>query len=291
MLECYQAYADYHDMMDAGRGAGGGAGAGRARRCRRSSGEGATLDFTPPFGAGCTFVDGIRAALGARRAARRPSRRCARRCVTQRSRARRGGDAGRPASCWTRCSRRSLEPTLVQPTFVLDYPRALSPLAKPHRGDPALTERFELFVGGRELANAFSELNDPDDQRRRFEDQVRAARRRRRRGAACTTPTTCARWSTACRRPAGSGIGIDRLVMLLDRPGHHPRRDPVSGDAAGGIGDGAGRATAMADAAVRGRRGSSGASRAATCAAGAARRVPRSTPSSRSAAWWSAWRR
>jgi len=99
-----------------------------------------------------------------------------------------------------------VEPTLVQPTFVFDYPLALSPLAKPKRGDPTKVERWELFVQHRELANAFSELNDPDEQRRRFEQQatLRAAGDAE---AQQLTRTFCARWSTACRPRAAWGWG------------------------------------------------------------------------------------
>ena len=117
-----------------------------------------------------------------------------------------------------------VEPELQNPTFVLDYPKELSPFAKDHRSQPGLVERFECFAAGMEFANAFTELNDPDEQRARFEQQARDQAT----GDDETQPydEDYIRALEHGMPPTGGiGIGIDRLVMILS--GRHSIREVV----------------------------------------------------------------
>jgi lysyl-tRNA synthetase, class II len=214
MLEVYQAYADYGDMMELTESMV----VGVVEHClgtRVVERFDTTLDFTPPFPR-IRFLEAVRdrAGLDLTSAAEEELRRAVLRA---------GGEpeavaALAGARLQDEVFKTFVEPHLIQPTFVVDYPKALSPLAKEHRDDPSLTERFELFIGGRELANAFSELNDPDDQRRRFDDQVQ--QRSRGDAEAHSYDADYIRALEYGMPPAGGmGLGVDRLIMLLaDQP-------------------------------------------------------------------------
>jgi lysyl-tRNA synthetase class 2 len=211
MLELYQAYADYGDMMALAESL-------FADLVRELTGgplvlerEGVQLDFTAPFRR-VSFVAGIREGSGVDVLSASEAE--------MRARLVRAGRPPEDVQVFTggklldEMFSAFLEPTLVRPTFVLDYPKPISPLAKAHREDPRVTERFELFVQGRELANAFSELNDPDDQRARFEDQVR--QRQAGNDEAQPYDADYVRALEYGMPPTGGmGVGVDRVLMLL----------------------------------------------------------------------------
>ena len=208
MLEFYQAFADYEDMMElverlfivVAEAANG------HPACAF---QGAEIGFEPPF-ARLSFVDALGEAMG-RNPLETPESE-----LRARAEELGAGDlegAGR-GKLLDKLFGELVQPGLVQPTFVVDYPKELSPLAKEKRGAPRLTERFELFVAGEELANAFSELNDPIAQRARFEDQ--AALRAAGDAEAQVIDEDYIRALEYGLPPTGGvGIGIDRLVMLM----------------------------------------------------------------------------
>jgi lysyl-tRNA synthetase, class II len=206
MVEWYEAYADYGDAAERLEQLVAEV-AERVLGTTRIEREGTEIDLSPPWRR-VTLRETISEQAGID-LAERPSR--------DRLAAAMGSDVD-PAEGWGKLVdgllSKLVEPALVQPTFVLDYPVELSPFAKQHRSERGLVERWEAFVGGIEIANAFTELNDPDEQRRRFEQQ----RDELQRGDEEAQPFDEAFLEAleyGMPPMAGVGLGIDRLTMIL----------------------------------------------------------------------------
>jgi lysyl-tRNA synthetase, class II len=215
MLEFYQAYADYHEMMTTVEAMVSGVVEHCCGSLRLERGK-VTLDFKPPWPR-VRFVEAVRerAGVDVRTASDGDLRSAlaARRPASSEHSSDELAAYSRP-KLMDELFKEFVERHLVQPTFVVDHPKALSPLAKAHRADDRLVERFELILQGVELANAFSELNDPDDQRARFEDQGR--QREAGDDEAQRFDADYVRALEYGMPPAGGvGVGVDRLVMLL----------------------------------------------------------------------------
>ena len=206
MLEWYEAYADYektaHDLELLVSEV-----VERVQGTTRLAREEAEIDFAPPWRR-VTLREAIAEHTGID-IAEHPTREALAAAMDSEA---------DPAEGWGKLIdgllSREVEPHLVQPTFVFDYPVELSPFAKAHRSEKGLVERWEAFAGGVEIANSFSELNDPDEQRRRFEQQAAELRR----GDEEAQPYDEAfveALEQGMPPTGGVGLGIDRLVMMM----------------------------------------------------------------------------
>lgn len=211
-LELYQAYSDYRGMMEIAESL--------FVRLARDLTDGTTItwqgteiDLSPPWRR-LTVTEAIRSAVGDVDLG--DAEALAERAESAGLEVERPVD---PAALAERILAELVEPTLVEPTFLVDYPRAISPLAKATEGDPEIVERFEIFVGGLELGNSFTELNDPDEQRRRFELQ-QAARELGDEEAHGMDDDFLRALEHGMPPTGGLGIGVDRLVMLLTDARH-----------------------------------------------------------------------
>ena len=211
MLELYASYQDYHDMMDISEEIFSRT-ASEVLGTTKINYQGQSIDLTPGWKR-ITMIDSIKEVTGIDFNEINTDEEAV-------SLAREKGLEIPDKTKETRGDVISLffdeyvEKTLIQPTFVYDYPIEISPLAKRKKEDPRLTERFEIFIGGREYGNAFSELNDPIDQYERFKKQVEA-RNAGDEEAGMMDEDYIQALEIGLPPTGGLGIGIDRLIMLL----------------------------------------------------------------------------
>jgi lysyl-tRNA synthetase class 2 len=218
MLEFYQAYADYNDLMQLTEELFVQLGHTLLGK-EELTYQGETVRLAPPWRRLPFFEalsEAVRTPVTPETDARALGDAAGRRAgfaTDRRTQAILRGDEG-TTTLWKEIFDTLVEPTLVQPTFVVDFPIELSPLSKQKRGEPRLVDRFELYICRREIANAYSELNDPIDQRRRFEEQA-AERARGDEEAHWMDEDFVLALEYGQPPTAGEGIGIDRLAMLF----------------------------------------------------------------------------
>ncbi len=208
-IELYQAYTDYKGMMDLTEKL--------IARCSEAvnqtivvSYQGQEIDLTPPFNR-LTMYEAINQFAGVDFSKIKTAAEAAAIAKEKGIEVKEGTPKGEIINQFFEIF---CEEKLIQPTFIYDYPIEISPLTKRKPGNPELTERFELFIGGREYANAYSELNDPIDQRERFAAQLK----KREAGddeANMMDEDFCQALEYGLPPTGGLGIGIDRLIMLL----------------------------------------------------------------------------